>query len=139
MKHYILLFALGCATLKTKPSKESTQNIIVLDYDDFGPQAAAHRIIGMQWWQWQQHGDSNPSKEYDIKVVVYFSISLNEIKQRYTVSSKKSLDYRYLTLDNALQYLDEEISADIVPEVTIKLKKTKKRLEKIRSGDRDTE
>jgi hypothetical protein len=47
-----LLF-FGCAHAEVK-------NIVVLDYNDFGPQATAYELLGMDWLQWQLHGDSRP-------------------------------------------------------------------------------
>jgi hypothetical protein len=71
------LLIAGCAHSEVK-------SMLVLDYDDFGPQAAAYELLGMQWWQWQAHGESRPNK-CDIKVVVYEGVSLGSVKQQYPV------------------------------------------------------
>jgi hypothetical protein len=47
----------------------------VVPYEAFGPQAIAYKLIGMEWWQWDNHGDSRPRK-YPIKVVIYWGQSL---------------------------------------------------------------
>ena len=104
---------------------------VVLNYDDFGPQSAANRIIGMKWWQWDAHGDSNLSTKYDIQVVVYDSISLDKIKAEFPIIPEIKQDYRYLTLHDALEYLDEEIQTDVLADVTATLNNTKAKLDKL--------
>jgi len=39
----------------------SRQEVVLLDYNDFGPQIIAQEVISMEWWQWQDHGDSDPA------------------------------------------------------------------------------
>ena len=107
-----------------------TKNMVVLDYDDFGPQAAAYELLGMDWWQWQSHGESRPQK-YDIKVVVYKDVPIDSVKQKYPVVEKESKDYRYVSYDEAIQYLDEMIQENFMPDLTTKLEQTKQRLLKV--------
>lgn len=102
-----------------------SQNILVLKYDDFGPQAAAWELIGTKWWQWDSHGDSHPDTEYDINVVVYRGISLDNVKARYPVIKEKKQDYRYLEYEKAIKYFDDTIKENILPEVTLKIQKTR--------------
>ena len=59
----IILISFGC--------KNAPKQYLVFDYEDFGPQAMAYQTFGMQWWQWDSHGDSNPNTKYDIKIIVY--------------------------------------------------------------------
>ncbi len=82
----------------------------VFDYEDFGPQAMAWEKIGMQWWQWDNHGDSDPNYKYDIKVVVYRKIPLERIKALFPVSKTKKKDFRYFEYRDAIRYLDKQIS-----------------------------
>lgn len=79
----------------------------MLPYDAFGPQVVAHELIGMEWWQWDSHGDSEP-KEYPIKVVVYWNQSLEETKKRYPVIREKEQDYRYVEYEAAKRHLTEK-------------------------------
>ena len=60
-----------------------------MNYEDFGPQALSWEHIGKEWWQWQSHGDSNPNTKYDVKVVVYRDISLEEIKKIILLVKRK--------------------------------------------------
>lgn len=103
------------------------QNTLVLQYDEFGPQVVAHELIGMEWWQWQSHGDSRPRK-YNVKVVVYKSVSLQEVKRSYPVLPEKQQDYRYVEYRAALDYLDKLIIEDAMEPLIRKLTITKSRI-----------
>jgi len=102
---------------------------MVLDYDDFGPQVAAHEALGMAWWQWDTHGDPDPDHPYDIKVVVYRDVSLEQVQELFPVIEEKAQDYRYLPYERAISYLDETILEDVLAEVTDRLRQTKARIE----------
>jgi len=82
----------------------------VFDYDDFGPQVLAYETIGYQWYQWNSSGDSDPNKNDDIKVVVYWNESVDMIKEKYPIDPKRKKDYRYLTYEAAVKYLDSAIA-----------------------------
>lgn len=124
LKQY-LIAALFCLTACA--STQANSSITVLNYDDFGPQVIAHELIGMDWWQWQSHGDSRPRK-YDIKVIVYRNVSLDTIKEKYPVIPEKQQDYRYLEYNKAIEYLDKHIEENAFPALTQKLKSTRKKL-----------
>lgn len=94
----LLACAFGCA--HRSPSS------LVLPYSDFGPQVAAHEVIGFEWYQWQSHGDSRPSGRDDVRVVIYDALSLKRVRQQYPVVEGKRQDYRYLSLRQALKYID---------------------------------
>jgi hypothetical protein len=126
MRIYMRLLALmafllvGCAHAEVK-------SMVVLDYNDFGPQAAAYELLGMEWWQWQSHGESRP-QAYNIKVVVYKDVTLDSVKQKYPVVQEQLKDYRYVSYNDAIQYLDNIIQENLMPELTTKLKQTKQTL-----------
>ena len=82
---------------------------MILSYDDFGPQAIAWKTFGMQWWQWDNHGDSDPNTTYDIKIAIYRDIPLHEVKERFPVVLETKNDYRYIEYSAALNYLDKNI------------------------------
>jgi DNA-binding transcriptional MerR regulator len=65
--------------------------------------------IGMQWWQWHHHGDSDPKSKYDIKVVVYKGMPLEQIKKLFPVNSSQEQDFRYFEYQASIQYLNEKI------------------------------
>src|SRR6266550_9622667 len=79
-------------------------NIIVLSYDDFGPQVMSYEQIGKEWYQWNSQGPDDPNARDDIKVVVYRNVSLDEVKRKYPVIEKQQ-DYRYLEYQAALRLL----------------------------------
>lgn len=81
----------------------------IFNYDDFGPQVAVYELIGFQWWQWESHGDPNPSSKPDIRVIVYWDEALDDIKTQYPVDQRKQLDYRYLEYDKAIKNLENLI------------------------------
>lgn len=111
------------------------ENALVFDYEDFGPQVVASEIVGVEWWQWQTHGDSKPI-ECDVKVVVYRGIALKAVQEKYPLDSEQNKDYRYLEYEDALAYLDRKIDENVIDAVTDRLKGTRQNiLEKL--GDRD--
>ena len=82
----------------------------MLAYDDFGPQVMAHPLLGMEWWQWEAHGDSDPSTTYPVRVVVHRGLGAAELAARYPVDPVKKLDHRYVTVERALAWLGEQIA-----------------------------
>ena len=108
-------------------SNEGRSNAILLDYKDFGPQAMACEIIGMEWWQWQNHGDSRPSR-HDVKVVVHQSMPLEYLKKKYPADPLKKQDFRYLECRKALVWLDEKIEENAMEAITDTLKATRKKI-----------
>ena len=83
----------------------------MLEYDDFGPQVMAHTLVGMEWWQWEGHGDSNPATIYPVRVVVHRGLGAVELAARYPVDPVKKIDHRYVTVERALTWLGEHIAA----------------------------
>lgn len=89
----------------------SPKQYAIFEYEDFGPQAMAWEEIGMQWWQWDTHGmSSDPNYKYDIKVVVYQGIPLEQIKKKFPVNKSKKKDFRYFEYHDAITYLNENIT-----------------------------
>jgi len=113
----LIIFLEACSSV-------NSDNMIVLEYSDFGPQVIASEVIGTQWWQWQEHGDSKPTV-YPVKVVVYRGASLDEAKKRYPVDPMKKQDFRYLEYQEALNFLDQKIEDDVIEGVTSTLRKTR--------------
>jgi hypothetical protein len=77
---------------------------VVLPYHELGPQVAVHELIGYEWYQWNSHGDSDPNKDDDVKVVIYRNIPLEKVKEMYPVIVGQQ-DYRYLDYEAAINYL----------------------------------
>ncbi len=81
---------------------------IILPYSAFGPQVLAHKLIGMEWWQWDSHGDSRP-REYPIKVVVFWDQTLADTAKKYPVDRGKLKDFRYVEYSKAAAYFARTI------------------------------
>ncbi len=105
----------------------------IFHYDDFGPQVAVYELIGFQWWQWEPHGDPDPTSKPDIRVVVYWDEALDDIKAQYPADRGKQLDYRYLEYGKAIKHLENliqelensEIKADDLRATLHQLKKVR--------------
>ena len=113
----LILFA-GCAA-----KREPHDGTLVLPYHELGPQVAVHGLIGYEWYQWNSHGDSDPNKDDDVKVVVYRNIPLEKVKEMYPVIVGKQ-DYRYLDYEAAINYLNKNESEPYLEH----LQKTKKKI-----------
>jgi len=81
---------------------------IILGYKDFGPPALASKLIGDDYWQWNNHGDSRP-RDYHVLVVVYRNVDLITIKEQYPVIKEKEQDYRYVEYQSAMTFLNTSI------------------------------
>ena len=81
---------------------------VILPYSAFGPQVAAHKLIGMKWWQWNTHGDSKP-RDYPIKVVVFWDQTLEVTAKNYPVERAKEKDFRYVEYSKALAHMEAMI------------------------------
>ena len=95
----IVFFSINCSWAESA----------VFDYDDFGPQVLAYETIGYQWYQWNSSGGSDPNDLDTIKVVVYWDEPLDAIKDKYPVEPLRKKDYRYLSYETAMKYLDSAI------------------------------
>lgn len=121
-----LLVAFSLAVLVACASQVK-QNTVVLNYSDFGPQVIANEMIGMEWWQWQSHGESRPTV-YDVKIVVFQNIPLKEVKKLYPVNPDMEKDYRYLKYEKALGFLNAKIDDNVMETVTSVLETTRTKL-----------
>ena len=130
---YICLVVIAFIFFSPKVLSEEDK-FIELNYLDFGPQILAWETIGMNWWQWQATGGSDPDKFYDIKVIVYRDISKAQVEAKFAVDPQQNQDFRYLHYTAAVSYLTEKISelteieADWAEKVLITLKNTKARI-----------
>ena len=113
------------------------RNSLVLEYEDFGPQSAVYDVLGYQWFQWNTHGDPDPRKVDNIKVVVYRStLPLSVVSRMYPVEKEKLQDYRHIDCQSALQLIDRnilEIKSNEFEGANLllkRLKKTRARIER---------
>ncbi len=88
MKVKVVLIIL--ASLLLHGCSKARNSYAIFEYEDFGPQVMAWEEIGMQWWQWDNHGDDDPKSKYDIKVVVYAGMPLDEIKSDFRLTRIRS-------------------------------------------------
>src|SRR5688500_12723398 len=101
-------FLLAVLISSCSANVEPKSKILVLDYHrEFSPSALTWEIVGDPWYQWNNHGSSDPRQFDDIKVVIYRNISLEEVKQMYPVDEKKLRDYRYLDYETAIDFLSK--------------------------------
>ena len=108
----LLVAACGKSAAPVKSEAPSAHpEALVMEYDDFGPQVMAHELLGMEWWQWEAHGDSNPATTYPVRVVVHRGLGAAELAARYPVDPVKKIDHRYVTVERALAWLGENIAA----------------------------
>jgi len=113
---------------------QTCDSILVLNYRDFGPQAMAYDFIGYKQWQWQSADENQQDKYYPIKIVVYTEGEKNNAMARFPINKDEKKDFRYVSVDEAREYLEENL-ADIKGEATLDvlsqlLEKTKTRLNK---------
>jgi hypothetical protein len=123
-----LLFAALAMICLTSCAARGRQEVLVLAYQDFGPQMLAREVLGMEWWQWEDHGDSSPEARYDVKVAVYREMPLEDVKKQYPVLPEQRKDFRYVEYKKALQFLDEKIQENVMEDVTDALKVTRKKI-----------
>jgi len=119
----VALVVLCCGSLEPSES-----DAIVLSYEDFGPPAAAWEVLGHDWWQWLDHGDSRP-RDYRIKVVVYRNVTLLDVRKAHPVDAAREQDFRYLEYSVSLEYLNRLIAEDLDESVTATLRKTRSKIE----------
>ncbi len=116
----MLLFLAACTT-------QVADQTLVLQYEDFGPTSASYELLGMDWWQWQTHGGSRP-KYYDIKVVVYRDLDLQQVRQAFPANPSLELDYRYVAFADAMRYLERMIAENAMELLGQRLKQTRLRI-----------
>ena len=117
-------FLLAVLISSCSAGAEPKSKTLVLDYQELGPSSATYEIVGNGWYQWNNHGDSDPRKFDDIKVVVYRNVSLDEVKKTYPVDKGKLMDYRYLAYETAMDFLSKNEDEPYLE----RLKDTKKKI-----------
>ncbi|WP_271784857.1 hypothetical protein [Aquimarina algiphila] len=108
----IVLFINLCCRGQSKNQYEnftSTSKTMILNYDDFGPQILAYDFLGFEWWQWDNHRDSDPKTKYDIRVIIYKDVSLEIVKNKYPINRNSKVDFRYASYNGCIEYLDKRI------------------------------
>ncbi|GAA5213669.1 hypothetical protein ACFSJ3_03055 [Corallincola platygyrae] len=102
------LLILSTLLLTSCSEVEPAEYTYVLPYSAFGPPSMSGSLLGVEWYQWQPHGDSRP-KQYPVKVVVYRELAKSEVEKAFPVNPAEELDYRYVSYSAAISYLDKNI------------------------------
>lgn len=104
-----LLF--GCITLWSCANgvRIVKENTLVLQYQDFGPEAMAGELLGPERWPWAKEHYSTP-QQFDIHVVVYRDVKLETVKKAYPVDEHSNQDYRYIEYTTAIQWHEDQLS-----------------------------
>ncbi len=107
--HFIALI-ISCYLLASCAitGKSDDANFIILNYQDFGPQAMAEELLGPENWQWDSGHYSQPQK-FDIKVVVYRNMNLDAVKLAFPIDKNQKKDFRYVEYKIAIQWFDRQI------------------------------
>ncbi len=124
-----LFYLIFLSLLLSCTTNQASSNTALFKYEEFGPPVVASEILGMDWWQWQTNGDPRPRK-YDIKVVVYQGVNIDEVKKRFPVNPSLSHDYRYVEYSVAIDYLDKLIEENVIESLTAQLINTKVKIQK---------
>lgn len=82
---------------------------LVLAYDDFGPQAMAFELLGMEWWQWEGGGSWEPGDRFEVRVVVYRGVAPEAVRAEYPTIEGRA-DHRIVSYDEALAYLERNMA-----------------------------
>jgi len=115
---------------------------VILPFSAFGPQAAAYKVIGMEWWQWDSHGDSRP-RDYPIKIVVFWDQTREDTAKRYPVDREKLQDFRYVEYSKAITHMERtikelkelELDASAIERWLVQLKKQKAEQDVLGNGE----
>ena len=103
-----------------------TDRTLVLQYNDFGPQAMAYHLIGPNRLPWDP--DTPIFVGHDaVRVVIYRGIDLETVKSLYPPDRPRNIDYRYVSYQDALRYLDAKIHRNLLIRITQKLENTRDR------------
>lgn len=87
--------------------RKDPNEVRILEYGDFGPSAAAFKVIGLPFYQWDTHG-AEENVKCNIKVVVYKG-PLDVVKAKYP-TVKGEVDYRYVERGDAITFLKDAIA-----------------------------
>lgn len=91
------------------PALPSTPGTVVLSYDDFGSSVDAYRLLGRETWSWPGCVCFEPDDEFNVRVVVYRGRSLASVTRAYPAIENVQ-DYRHVTYDDAMTYLDDKLA-----------------------------
>lgn len=130
----LLIFLAGLLLSGCAHTNTNTAQFVKLTYNDFGPPALAEPLLGNDYQQWQNHGNSRP-RVYPIGVIVYRNLELEDVQSQFPASKDKQQDYRYIAYDKAVAFLNDAIESlekhpeDSPPSLVARLKQTRATIE----------
>lgn len=120
----IIVLLLASLTACASPPSDRT---LVLRYSDFGPQAMAYHLIGPNRLPWDP--DTPVFVGHNaVRIVIYRGIDLETVKSLYPPDERRNIDYRYVSFQDALRYLDAKIDRNLLIRITQKLKDTREQI-----------
>ncbi|HUS68022.1 MAG TPA: hypothetical protein VMZ28_25995 [Kofleriaceae bacterium] len=143
---WISLLVAGCESSPARNSNGTRQTfpppapdvpgrMVVLDYDDFGPQALAHELLGLECYSFADCCCSEPGDAFDVRVVVHDGASEAAARTRYPIGPDSG-DYRIIDAAAARAFLDAQLAdlaswppEDRLPALEATLRATRVRLQ----------
>lgn len=106
-----MLCVSGCSVIPTKNStlNETSPEIFLADYGDFGPPQLSRNLLGNKWWQWDDPDNHKPVR-YNVKIVVYRGVDIERVKAAFPVVPNLKQDYRYVEYGAASNYFTEVLA-----------------------------
>lgn len=86
------------------------EDAILVDFDAFGPPAMSFELLGQAWWQWDGEGHAFEDQGGTVWVVVHDDVPPDDLATRFPVRQADACDHRYVTVDEALLYLEDHIA-----------------------------
>lgn len=77
--------------------------VFIAKYEDFGVSHYSSKLLGVNVWQWHDVDNHKPGG-FNIKVVVYRGVSLEQVRQSFPVIPEQKQDYRYVEYTKAVEY-----------------------------------
>lgn len=118
-----IIIVLLLASLMACASPPSDRTL-VLRYSDFGPQAMAYHLLGPNRLPWDPDTPIFVGHNA-VRIVIYRDINLKTVKSLYPSDKPGNIDYRYVSYQDALRYLDAKIHHNLLIRITQKLKNTR--------------
>jgi hypothetical protein len=85
--------------------------VLVLGYDDFGPQAMAFALLGMAWHPWEDPlHEPVTIGDGPVEVVVFHDVARARVERAFPTSQATGRDVRFVEASAALAFLDAEIA-----------------------------
>lgn len=107
----LTLFLGACSSLvqDNVALTSDSPEVFVANYEDFGVSHYSSKLLGRSVWQWDDIENHRPVS-FNIKVVVYRGVSLEQVKGAFPVIPEQKQDYRYVEYTMAVEYFTDTIN-----------------------------